>query len=254
MLQPVYRNYQDEIRRLDLTATWLPGDPLMLGEVGTLRNGRFFRETTLSQLGIACRSEVGEPILFTRSNATQRSADGGSKAGVPSVATGEMSFEFSKKGQFALSASNLRRHRISNIGHVCDSIVRYGQLGKWQSAWVLVDQVWTADYLQVLISQSAKASIRLSVSVDRIPGLEVLSVASLTIATVSQSGDILNVRGPNLTPFFSGRKLRHRLFADNDTKPISTGGSPDETIDVEPLHFMDDLMASWSVTESTGES
>jgi hypothetical protein len=167
-----------------------------------------------------------------------------------------MGFEFSKKGQFVLSASNLRRHRISNVGHVCDSIVRLAQLGKWKSAWVLVDQVWTADYLQVLISQSANASISLRVSVDQIPGLEALSEASLTIATVSQSGDILNVRGPNLTPFFSGRKLKSRLFGDNDTKPISTGagGSPEETVDVEPLHFMDDLMASWSETESAGES
>jgi hypothetical protein len=139
---------------------------------------------------------------------------------------GELSFDFDKKGQCVLSASQLRHHRIENIGHVCDRIVRFHELGKWRPDWVLIDQVWTAEFLTVAVAQSTKATLGLTMRVDTAPGLVALSDASLPVEISSKSGEILYVRGANQSPFFSGRKLRRRLFADNDTKQISTGGGP----------------------------
>ena len=53
MASPV-KIYQSEMHHnLGFYATWLPGDPIEIGDVGVLLDGRFRRLTSLTDLGIS---------------------------------------------------------------------------------------------------------------------------------------------------------------------------------------------------------
>jgi hypothetical protein len=226
----------------------MPGDILRIGEVGELRNGCFERHKSLLELGIDFREEQNSPDeIFTHASATQRTTAVGTE--LRGAVEGGLRFEFDKRGQFVLSARRVQQRRIANIDHVCNQIVRHHELGKWDPSWVVVEQVWTAEFLMVLISRSRKGGVTLSSTTGEIPGIEALSDPALDIGLVDQSGEILHERGPNKTPFFSARRLKRRLFANNTTEQISTRGLEDDTVDVFELDFEEDLMGSWADSE-----
>jgi hypothetical protein len=252
MFDAVYRNYQTYIRRLNRTGTWMPGDVVKLGEVGKLRRGCFDRQTSLSELGIDARLEAGEPSeVATFSSGRQLSPRLTADAGFGATAEGSVVLEFAKRGQFLLSCRGLEHQRIENIGHVNKQIIRYHELGKWDPQWVLIDQIWRADFFMVVLSRSRKAQVSLTAKAASIPSFDAISDPSLDVGVSVQSGDTWDARGSNVVPFFSGRRLKRRLFCDNETHQISTRPEDEETIELVPLDFMDDLIGSWRADEST---
>ena len=53
MASPVQRYQQEMHQNIGFFATWLPGDLLELGDIGTLVNGTFRKQSSFKEMGIA---------------------------------------------------------------------------------------------------------------------------------------------------------------------------------------------------------
>src|ERR1700722_19733569 len=105
MASPV-KTYQSEMHdNLGFYATWLPGDPIEIGDAGVILNGRFRRQTTLSDLGIAFDvSGVGaaQDMRYTSKQGTKLTAD--ASADAAGIARAEIKIDFTVDGAFVFHA------------------------------------------------------------------------------------------------------------------------------------------------------
>ncbi len=247
MSKKSYQVYQSHICSLGRSGTWFPGDLLRLGELGTLRNGCFRREKDLSDVGISFgEEEASYDDVFVRASANRFSAAGAGGAEATGMGQMRLDYSFDREGSFVLSAHRLRHIRIKELSHVCDRVLSAHQSGRWDPQWILIDQVWTADHLVVVISGSSAARGSFSATASAVPTLEDVSDPALDVKFVVESGDLTQFRGSNKTPFFTGRRLKRRWILSDKVEPISTRDKDSETKDLLQLDFMDDLMSSWS--------
>ena len=109
MARPV-KTYQAEMHsNLGFYATWLPGDPIEIGDAGEIVDGRFRRRATLADLGIAFKvGDVGSAhdMRYTSKQGTKLTPD--AAADLAGVARVEIDIEFSAEGAFVFHASGIR--------------------------------------------------------------------------------------------------------------------------------------------------
>src|SRR5262249_53468912 len=104
------RLYQDEMySNMGLFATWLPNDPVEVGDVGVLKEGRFTRLTSLAELNIQYRTRPAHAtasLQYTSTESTKVTASAG--AAVAPVAKAEIRIDFSRDGAFLFHAAGLK--------------------------------------------------------------------------------------------------------------------------------------------------
>ena len=108
MASPVMLYHREMYDNLGFFATWLPGDPIEIGDVGTLEFGRFMRITSLKELGIGCKVSTGnstQNMQYTSRQGTKITTSAG--AAVTGIAKAEITIEFSCQGAFVFNAANL---------------------------------------------------------------------------------------------------------------------------------------------------
>jgi hypothetical protein len=89
----------------DIHFNWLPGDPLEIGAIGVLKDGRFRRESSLKELKIPCEeSEAGYPqnLHYTSNSGVKISTS--AEASAVETANAEVAIEFSQQGAFIFQA------------------------------------------------------------------------------------------------------------------------------------------------------
>src|SRR5262245_51278402 len=113
MASPVMLYHQEMHNNLGFFATWLPGDPIEIGDVGVLENGRFRPMTSLKEFGIACdisTSQSAQNVHYTSRQGTKIATSSGAAA--TAIAKAEITIEFSRQGAFVFNASPLRPQRL----------------------------------------------------------------------------------------------------------------------------------------------
>lgn len=238
------KQYTRELyEKLSYLATWLPGVPLRVGDIGVMRDGHVQRVSSLDNLRIAFavrRDHASAQLDYASRGAVSVAfkaagaipPDGSvlpeASAGVVIQMSRENSVLFQALGaSFPSIEDQLGLEREIRLRHAG---------GGWDTDWFVVTEVLQARAATILIASSSDARLELSARGS-------LSPANISVADVEAGFEIAHVRGMHtrivacegLTPLFRAKRLRKRLFA----RPVFRGGEPEsrdpDDLELAPL-------------------
>jgi hypothetical protein len=233
MSSPV-RTYQTEMHRnLGFFATWLPGDPIEIGDAGVLAEGRFRRLSSLRDLGIPySQNEVGnsQSVQYTSADGTKIGSTTG--ATVKGIAKAQIEIDFSADGAFVFHATGLRARRIRDLTSVGHDVVRAYRKQRWRKEWLLVETLHTADCATIILSQDKSAKLVLTAKADALVSTLSLADPSIGLQVSSSHGKLVHVVGAQgLRPLFSCVRIEASFFAEPTIAPARGAGT--QTIEFE---------------------
>ena len=245
MASPV-KLYQREMHsNIGFYATWLPGDPIEVGDVGVLVDGGFRRMTSLEELGVSCDVRTGvtrQELQLTSTRGTKLTASAG--ASVPTIVKAEVAIEFSHAGAFVFHASALRPQNIMHTSTVAASIVDAYRGGRWQQDWLLVEAVHIADSATIIVSVDNSSKIVLEAAAAGVVPAISLADPKIEFSVAATQGQIVHiVGGRSLHPLYSCLRLKRSFFAEPSLRPVRGVGTA-KTQDVFARPSIDDLLDS----------
>lgn len=222
MVSPV-RLYQREMHgNLGFFATWLPGDPIEIGDVGLLEAGRFRRMASLKDLGIPCEVDVSstqQNVQFTSTKGTRLTTSAGANA--PTLVKAEIKIGFSREGAFIFNAFKLRPRRLVNHSTVAEAILDAYRNHHWEQGWLLVETVHVAERATIVVSEDSSAELVLVADVAG--ALPTVSLANPRIGftVASTRGKVVHiVGGRDLHPLYSCLRLKSTFFGEPSLQPV----------------------------------
>jgi hypothetical protein len=227
MASPV-KTYQTEMHdNLGFYATWLPGDPIEVGDAGEIVDGRFRRQATLTDVGIAFETgDLGaaHDLRYTSKQGTKLNVD--SAADLAGAARIEIDVDFSFEGAFLFHASGIRARRLRNLPDVGQQVLAAYKKGRWQRSWILVDALYEADCATIVVSQDSAAGLTLAAKVGTpLPALW-LADPKADLEVVASRGQLVHVVGKrNVHPLFTCFRIRRSLFGSSTFAPARGAGS-----------------------------
>ncbi len=211
--------YQREMHdNVGFFPTWLPGDPIEVGDVGLLDGGRFRRlasvEDVVGMLPEVSEGQTAQDMHYTSSSGTNIRTL--AKASAAGIATGAISLEFSEVGAFVFHASRLRPRQLKNRVPVFEKILEAYYRDAWKKNWILVDALYSAERATIVVSQDSSAQLTLAATVTG--PLEMISLSALSdpqvdLSVASTRGKILHVVGAEgLHPLYTCFHIVHPFF------------------------------------------
>lgn len=208
-----FQRYLREMHRhFGYLATWNPGSPMELGDIGLIQSGVFQRKTSLKLLGFEPQIRPDE----TPTDLNYESATGVSMSiklqGEPALpgsslaqASAGVTFEFSENGAVVFAATGATSPSLSDVLAIEEFIK---QLPRWDSRFVIITEVVQCKTATVLVSGSQSAKIELNAS-------GALAAASFSIADASLNLSISSYRNvgvrilchAGLTPLYQAVRL-----------------------------------------------
>jgi hypothetical protein len=217
------KTYQAEMHEnLGFYATWLPGDPIDVGDVGVFEGGRFRRETRLSDLKIPCKVSVAPTstdVQFTSREGVQVST----LAGAAQAAVGElrMSIQFTGDGAFLFHASGLQMHRLENRPEVTAAVLGLYEQKRWKKEWLIVEAVHAALRTTILISEDRSAMVELAAKSELPVPLTSLAAPETKLQVTATQGKIFQALGAaDLHPMYSCLRVKDPLFGSPTLAPF----------------------------------
>ncbi|WP_025742587.1 hypothetical protein [Aquimarina pacifica] len=207
---------QELYRQFGYLATWNPGTPMALGDIGIMRQKQFTKIGNVSDLGISF--EIEEDITpidleFSSEGAVSVSTK---LSGSPTLAGSSLSdidagihVKFSKENAILFKANETRTPAIKNQIKLGEEIIELFKAGKWDKNWVVITELVTADSASILISSSKEASIDIKVSGEI--GTNQLDIAEAELGLeVKFSKDLSTkfIAKTGLTPLFKVSKIK----------------------------------------------
>ncbi len=151
MPSPVKLYHQEMQKNLGFFATWLPGDLMRLGDIGVLRDGRFEKQGSLKEIGIAFAvAKAGAVQDVSYSAAAEKRIAASADAEAAAFARTNIHLRFSSEGGFIFDALGMQPLEFKEPMKMAESIVGAYERNRWKKEWLLVDTVYTAS-LQLLL-------------------------------------------------------------------------------------------------------
>jgi hypothetical protein len=188
--------YSSEMRhQLQVFPIWQPGDPIEIGDIGTLNNGVFEKQAVLKERFpdiefAAVKRKLDHPYRFRSKDCVVASAGAGLAGG---AATVEAKVQFGAHGGVVFDAAGLQRMAIDNLLDVRTKV--RARRPEWPRGMVLVTAVDTCQKFHLLISEAGNASASLRGSADAVAGLSIAD-PSVKIGIDSDAGYQTEGSGP----------------------------------------------------------
>lgn len=206
-----YKNYNKEVHsEFGYRATWGPGTPLQLGDVGTIVEGVFRQESTLADFGIT--------DVKTRAGSVMEDYNFDSKSGVSIAmkAAGEaapansklaeaqagFSIDFSRDFSVVFRAKSPQELLITNVAQIGTRIKELYEEGKWEKDYVVITSLVKAASATIIISGEKGAHIDISASGKA-------SVSSIDLASLDAGLDVA-----------WSNQISERIIAKAETTPL----------------------------------
>jgi hypothetical protein len=223
MASPVQRYQQEMHENIGFFATWLPGDLLELGDIGTLKDGVFRKSSSLGELGIAFQASALGPsqnLQYASKSGTVVSVDSSIALPQPLGPTATIKVEFSSEGSFLFHASNVRNRRVENSAKLSRAVLQAWKNGKWKNKnWYIIESVHQADCATVIVSEDVSAGVTFNAK-GTLTGIP-LADAQVALSVSQSRGRMTQViAGRNLRPLFSCLRVRQGWFSDSSVEPV----------------------------------
>jgi hypothetical protein len=148
----------------------MPGEPLQVGSVGTLREGVFECETQAADLGVSLRSSkrTGSTSFAFQSSegvTTTFKASGDPKGAFQSigVASAGVRFDFSRKGAVVFSAPKCTSEAFRDRRALERALK---SVDDWRSDWLIVTKIFVAPQATILVSAGERSHVELRANAD----------------------------------------------------------------------------------------
>ena len=232
MASPV-KLYQKEMHdNMGFYATWLPGEPMQVGDVGAFEKGRFTKLASLAELGIPSEvlaATTSQDVSYTSKQGTRTSLAAG--AAVAGAAKAQLSIEFSREGAFLFSAERLRSRRLEGRLAIVEAMVEAYKAGRWKKEWLLVESLYSAERVTIIVSEDRSAEIVLGAETAGPISVASLANPKLGLSVVSTRGRLVHiVGGEGLTPLYSCLRLEDPLFGDPAVRAVRGAGGARDAI------------------------
>jgi hypothetical protein len=182
--------YVSEVgRQLGYLAAWPPTDSLQLGDIGTVEDGQFKRDSSLRELEIDFAAEEISGLSFL----TFRSK-GVTQADQPFAGGLRRSISFELRDSVFFDAQDCVASRIANLSSVGNAIMSRYWRRKWNRDQLVVCELVKAGALTVLVSDRARAQAQLILENDQaVAGIESQSGLGFTAIGVSHTTPLFRV-------------------------------------------------------------
>lgn len=217
------RLYQKEMHEnLGFFATWLPADPIEVGDVGLFEGGRFRRLNSLQQLNIdlaVARGTSTQDAQYTSREGTCITTSAGAAAEL--AATAEITIEFSRQGAFVFQCSALRHDRLDNLAAVSARILEEYERGNWRKEWLFVEALHVATSATIIVSEDKSSSITLTAHVSGPLAASALADPRVGLSVQSVRGKVLHlIAGKGVRPLYSCLRVSDPLFGSSSVQPV----------------------------------
>lgn len=219
------RKYTRELKKqFGYFATWLPGTPLELGDIGVLKGNIFTKISNLSDFKIKFdvekdtskadieHSSKGAVSITTKASGTvapQGSSLGEIEAGIR--------VEFNKENAILFKANATLSPSIKDQVSVGNQVIKLFEEGKWDKNWVVITEIVEAESATILISSSSNSKIELKAKGD--VGSANLDIADADLGFELKFSKDLSTKiiaEESLTPLFRASKIKRPWFS----KPV----------------------------------
>jgi len=230
-MKPVNKQYIREIKKRygGYHATWAPGVPLQVGDIGDFdKDGAFQRLANLSDLKIAFEirtDNTNNQLDYTSQNKvdviTKLSGQIVPNSVLKDIDAGVI-VAFKKGSSVLFKAKNVRYDSIKNIIQVENEVIKLYGKNNWKKEWCIITELAIAESATIIISNSSSSKIELKANVGI--GTANINIADASLDFSIQSAKDLSttiIAQEGLTPLFKVRKLKLKggLF----TPPIPDG-------------------------------
>ncbi len=193
-------------KALKYRATWSPGSPMKLGDVGTIQDGVFVQESSLENVGITNATvESGESFNqfnYTSESGVSISTKAKGSAVLPgsqlTVEDAGFSIDLSNEKSVIFRTSKPTESKITNIANIRENIQELYQKGKWQRDWLVISSVIEVEAATIIVSGGKKGHLDISAKgkaevansdiVNLDAGLEIKWSRDVAINIVAQQG------------------------------------------------------------------
>lgn len=218
----INKTYTQELKQqFGYLATWLPGTPMDLGDIGVLKDNQFTKISNLSDFNIDFEiepdttesdlehSSKGSVSISTKASGTvapQGSTLGDIDAGI--------TVQFNKENAILFKANGTTSPSIKNQIVLGQQILELYKQGKWDKDWAVITEKVDAKSATILISGSNGGKIELKAKGE-------VKAAKLDIAdanlgfelTFSKDLSTKIIAEQSLSPLFKASKVKGRLFS-----------------------------------------
>jgi hypothetical protein len=233
------RRYLAEIwQGLGYHAAWLPNEPVRLGDIGRVVDGRFESVTTLNGLGIdlpSAESKAKIDLQYISKGKSQVAFKPEARA--IDAAGVRIEVRMSREGAVVFAAKGCRTTRISDRDVLSRRLKDLHAIGSWDMSYAVVTELVTTASATILVSNSASAEVDLSAE-GKLGDVLGLADASLGLRLDRASGLAAQVLAASaITPLFALSGLRRKAFGgvEMTTRGSSPGESTGASFDLKDL-------------------
>ncbi len=226
------KQYTNEMKRkFGYYATWNPGVPLKLGDVGTFRRNVFTRISDLESFAIQfeIRPDITKTPLEYMSKGsvaltTKLSGNIAPQGSVLANADAGVIVDFSSENATLFKANNTTSPSIRDTVKLGEEIINLYREGKWNKDWVVVTELIEAESATIIISNSAggKLELKVNANIDA-PYFDIADGKFNFSPSFSSGLETRIISGEGLTPLFKIMGMKSRLFL----KPVFRGKALD---------------------------
>ena len=237
------RTYQRKIHKeLGFMATWLPGDEVKPGDIGLFSDGQFRRVTNLASLKIeAAMENAGSPQnLHCKSTSGTTISLSGDAEAISGTAKSSMHIDFTQKGSFLFTVEKARKRRLSDMKDVGDAVLERFEQKEWDRDWYLIEEVYKAVAVTVIICHGGSGSLTLSSEIDLgALGITGLSNPEANLQIMRESGDLFVALGiRSATPLYRCVKVNPSFFGNAKLERVREAARDGRLLQRAPLNAL----------------
>jgi len=228
-------------------ATWLPGVPLKLGDIGFIEKNQFNRVSTLKQKCVTfdVRSDSSKFNLeYASAGGVKVVSKISGQVALPnsSLAEGDagITVEFKKEKATLFMCKGVLSESISNLDAIGKQIIQLHQNNKWEKEWVVITELVTADSSTIIIGNSNESRIELKA--NAIVGgkqLEITDINAKLSITSHKDIAIKLIANSTLTPLFKMMGLKGTWMFGSKFKSRSLPKQSQSSLNDEKIEFIE---------------
>jgi len=209
------------VDQFKFNATWTPGVPLNLGDIGVIDNGVFVPITSLDRFGVnldaTAENSGSESFSYASANAVEIGfkAEGEPSSFAPTIPLSDagLGIQFKREKATVFQLEGATHVRIADEVALRDEVVSLMRANKWDKDWSIVTWLVKAASTTALISRSASSSIEFALSAGVNPGgIELLSVENDVRTVASREMQLTIAGSTNMTPLFRAKRVKRKWF------------------------------------------
>ena len=239
----IERIYTDELaKEFGYYATWMPGVPVKLGQIGVLDKNVFTPVSSLENFKVRfgiMRDRTKNDFKYSSAGAvtiSQKLSGEAAKGTKLGKADAGIIIEFNKNNAIYFRAVGTSNDYIADKLTLGKTILDLYKKGEWKKEWVIITQIVDADKATILISKEKGAKMEFKAKADlKAAELDIANVDFSSENSFSTSLSFKIVAKAGINPLFKVMGIKDGWFKDASFN----NRSEDVEAETEKVHFAD---------------